>query len=118
MAYRDGRIYKRWHNMRQRCENPEATTYELYGARGIAVCEHWQDFDIFHKWFTKEAIKFYFQNPGKKPEIDRIDPSKGYSPKNCRLIDSYENKFRSTYPGGLTPLERETRDLNQMNWWY
>lgn len=62
----------------------------------------------------KEAIKFYFQNPGKKPSIDRIDPRGDYEPKNCRLVSIEENAAKVIYPCGLTPYEQETRDINRM----
>jgi hypothetical protein len=36
-----------WINMIQRCCNPNAPKFKYYGAKGIAVCPRWHDFDAF-----------------------------------------------------------------------
>lgn len=49
--------WQSWHNMRQRCSNPLDVSYPLYGARGITVCDRWnnsfEDFwaDTGDTWF-------------------------------------------------------------------
>jgi hypothetical protein len=30
--------------MRQRCNNPNASSYKNYGGRGIKICERWSSF--------------------------------------------------------------------------
>jgi hypothetical protein len=42
--------YFRWRNMRGRCLYPSTTEYKRYGARGIYVCEEWNDFLSFQEW--------------------------------------------------------------------
>ena len=69
------RTYRSWNSMKQRCTNPNAHAYELYGGRGITICKQWQSFEQF------------FSDMGECPEgltIDRINNNKGYSPNNCR----------------------------------
>jgi hypothetical protein len=39
--------YKVWNAIRQRCSNPNNLAWEDYGGRGIAVCDPWNDFEIF-----------------------------------------------------------------------
>ena len=46
----DTRIYSIWRNMKQRCSNPNATKYEIYGGKGIEVCNEWLDFMNFYNW--------------------------------------------------------------------
>ena len=67
--------YSTWKAMRARCNNSRHKNYADYGGRGISVCERWNDFALF------------LADMGEKPagmSIDRIDPSRGYAPDNCR----------------------------------
>lgn len=75
----DHELYKIWASMRDRCNNPNSSSYAEYGGRGINVCERWDDFSLF------------LEDMGSRPEglsLDRIDPDKGYEPSNCRWANS------------------------------
>lgn len=64
--------------MKQRCHNPNAANYHLYGARGIYVCERWRN-----------SFKNFFADMGDRPEghsLDRVDNYKGYNKGNCRWV--------------------------------
>ena len=73
--------YKTWKEMRNRCNNPNATQYKWYGAKGIRVCEEWGDYTAF------------LRDMGDRPSgktLDRVDPGKGYSKNNCRWASPVE----------------------------
>jgi len=90
--------YNAWLSMRKRCGNPKDRAYRNYGARGIRVCEAWQnDFLAF------------LEHVGPKPEprlsIDRIDNEKGYEPGNVRWADaSTQNRNRRAFVMRSSPI--------------
>ena len=70
--------------MKQRCKNPKCKAYKNYGARGIKVCDEWEEFEPFLNWCLKNGYK-------KGLDLDRRDNNGNYSPDNCRWISRKEN---------------------------
>lgn len=70
-------IYARWKEIKRRTGAPSSSNYKNYGARGINLCEEWQ-----------QSFKAFFEYLGNPPTpkhtIERIDNSKGYEPGNVR----------------------------------
>ena len=77
--------------MRYRCDNKNNQAYEMYGARGIKVCDEWQEFGAFRDWAFENG---YSDNL----TLDRIDVNGNYEPSNCRWADAVTqmNNRRST----------------------
>lgn len=83
-----------WHNMVQRCHNPEHEKYPGWGARGIKVCERWLDsFDNF--------LSDMGRRPGSAYQfsLERIDNDKNYGPGNCEWKTIKEQNYnkRTTF---------------------
>lgn len=70
------RLYCIWQNMRARCYREGATSYEWYGARGIRVCDDWQNYEPFREWALKSGYR-------SELTIERLDSAADYSPSNC-----------------------------------
>ncbi len=87
------RLYGVWEQMRSRCNNPNNPRYKNYGAKGLTICEEWDDYAEFRRWaYSNGYAEPNAESPrGSHLSIDRIDPSKGYSPDNCRWVTSSEN---------------------------
>jgi hypothetical protein len=78
-------LYTTWVMMRQRCENPNAVGYKNYGARGIKVCDRWQDFTLF--------VSDMGMRPSDNHSIDRYPDKNGnYEPGNCRWASAKEQQ--------------------------
>lgn len=76
------RLYSIFRNMKCRCYTLSASKYEIYGGRGIKICDEWlTDFLSFYNW----AITNDYSD---ELSIDRINSNDNYEPSNCRWATS------------------------------
>lgn len=96
-----------WHTMLNRCNNPNSSSYENYGGRGIHICKEWEgSYLLFRKWAIEHGYS-------ESLSIDRVDVNGDYEPSNCRWVTRGEqaNNTRANVPvefGGVT--------MNLMQW--
>lgn len=67
-----------YHGMKQRCLNPNAKKYKIYGARGITIC---------NSWLGEKGFFNFINDMGDRPPnttLDRVENDKGYYKENCR----------------------------------
>lgn len=82
--------YSTWLSMRYRCSKKDYDGYDRYGAKGITVCERWEN-----------SFNNFLEDMGERKRgvtIDRIDNSKGYFKENCR----WATKKEQTLNRGVT----------------
>lgn len=73
------KLYYVWQGMINRCERESHKSYSDYGAKGISVCEEWHNPEVFFEWAINNGYK-------EGLEIDRIETTGNYCPRNCRWI--------------------------------
>lgn len=107
------RIYRLFQNMKNRCNDKNAASYQRYGGRGISVCKEWNEaggFERFYSWSLENGYQ-------EGLTLDRIDVNGDYSPDNCRWTDwetQYNNTTKSiklTYNGKTQTAAQWAREL-------
>lgn len=103
--------YKTWLGMIARCTNPNETKFDIYGGRGIIICD---------RWFS--SFENFLEDMGKRPSdhhsIDRIDVNGNYEPNNCRwatIKQQSTNKRNNVfyeYNGVTKTISDWARELN------
>lgn len=92
------KLYKLWHNIKNRCCNVNHPRYKQYGGRGVVMCDKWLTFDGFLE--DVENIDGYceYEILNGKLCLDKdskdID-NKIYCLDKCSFIDiTTNNKFK------------------------
>lgn len=105
--------HRSWIAMLQRCYNPKCERFDVYGGRGITVCERW-----------RESFANFYADMGERPpsmSLDRIDSNLGYSKENCRWAstkDQSRNKTNSLFVtiGGERRTLAEWAEISGINY--
>jgi hypothetical protein len=80
----DDIAYRPWIQMRARCNSSVHPSYHAYGARGIRVCERWNDFEAF--------LSDMGPRPSLNHSLDRENNNGNYEPGNCRWATPKEQQ--------------------------
>ena len=106
------RIDRIYNNMKSRCFNPKFIEYNLYGGRGITVCDEWKnDSTKFFRWAMENGYS-------DDLTLDRIDSNGNYEPSNCRwmTLKEQQNNRRNnrliTYNGKTQTAAKWADEVN------
>lgn len=103
----DTRIYNIWKGIKRRCNNPKCKGYKYYGAKGIKICDRWNNnFIEFYNWALKNGYNDTLT-------IDRIDNNGNYEPNNCRWA-TYKEQTNNMTTNHI--LEYNNRKLTISQW--
>lgn len=70
-----------WYGMMTRCYDGKNVNYQMYGGRGVYVCEEWKDKETFVQWYLSNSIE------GWAMDKDILDSSNlVYAPDTCVFI--------------------------------
>lgn len=78
-----GRAVSAWHDLFKKIRQPEYLGIEVRIEK-----------DVFLAWAEQEFSKWYRDNPGVRPSVDREDPDGHYELGNIRVISLAENSRR------------------------
>jgi len=98
---RNGRAYRIWACMKNRCSNPNNSRYHCYGGRGIQVCERWLSFDNFYEDMGEPPIGH---------TLNRIDNEGDYCKDNCNWATPLE-QANNTRRNAMVSYEGKTQSL-------
>lgn len=76
-------FYQCWNNMISRCHRPKHSHYQYYGARGINVCDSWQQYEGFRDDMLSSYVAHALIFGEKDTTIERKDHDAGYNINNC-----------------------------------
>lgn len=86
------RLHQIWRGMKRRCTEPNAMGYNLYGAKGVTVCDEWlKSYAAFKYWSLNNGYTDTMTiDKDELCEKNNISP-KIYSPETCIWKTREEN---------------------------
>lgn len=80
-------LYKKWINIRQKCNNPKDDNFIYYGGKGIIVCEEWDSFENFKNWALNNGYK-------EGLVLSRKTANDDYSPETCEWVTDLQHRAK------------------------
>jgi hypothetical protein len=104
----DTRFYRIWSAMWNRCRNTNDKFYEIYGGKGISVCDEWKSFDVFKDDMLEEYETHVEEHGENNTFIDRVEGSGNYEPSNCRWATNEQQSRNTSSKSGHKGVQRSS----------
>ena len=105
-------FYTKWASMKQRCYDKNHHKYQIYGARGITICEKWNGFLGFYEDMFDSYKRHLLEYGKENTTLDRIDVNGNYRKENCRWATISEQAFNRRRKSSIT-FKGETKYFSQ-----
>lgn len=103
----DSPLYATWLHMIRRCHCETSEAYGYYGARGISVCQEWQD---SFKTFA-EHVSALTNCKADGYTLDRIDNDGNYEPGNVRWA-TWTEQLNNRRVGRMVTYKGRTQSVS------
>ncbi len=102
-------LYRKYHEMKNRCYNPNHGRYKWYGEIGVTVCNEWKNsFQSFYDWAMANGYeKGLYLDKDILCEQKNISP-RIYSPETCMFLTNSESSKDS-----IQRVKRKTKKVKQ-----
>ena len=84
-------LYKKLAGMIDRCTNPNNSSYEYWGGKGIKVYSKWDSLSKFSEFYTWSIETGWKEGM----ELDRINPDKDYEPSNLQWLTKEKHALKT-----------------------
>lgn len=101
--------YRRWSDMKNRCDNQNNSRFQDYGGRGIKVCDRWSGRSSGFINFLEDIGPM----PSPQHTIERLDNDGPYSSENCiwsTWLTQARNKRKTVR------ITHQERTMTAMEW--
>lgn len=97
--------YRSWCAMKERCYSEKHKNYDLYGGRGITVCDRW-----LHSFAN--FLADMGDRPYARATIERLDTNGNYEPTNCEWATQKE-QCRNKRNNHTLTIDGETLTISE-----
>lgn len=102
--------YKSYRSMLGRCLNPKTPNFNLYGGRGILVCDRWRG---------PTGFSNFSDDMGPRPKgtsLDRINSDGNYEPSNCRWATASEQSQNRRQTASFRESQQKNLANGRKHW--
>lgn len=82
---KENRVHRLWNDIKRRCYDPSVNAYKSYGAKGVVVCDEWQEFAPFYEWYKDHYYSVGNERMCVDKDIMEVD-NKVYGPDKCIIV--------------------------------